>query len=236
MQEVLRGRCRTAPPGVLFAPHASMQNPFSYELVGYVASVLIAISVMNTNVLRLRVFNSAGAACFTVYGFLIQAWPVAGLNLFILGVNAVHLYRIFTAREYFKLLEVQPDSAYLNHFLAHHLKDIRKYTPSFTYTPSGDQLTLFVLRNTVPAGLFIAELERPGELRVQLDYVTPDYRDLKVGEFLLNQQLDFFRERGVRRIISPGGSSKHVKYLKQMGFIPVRPGRDSDVMFARSVA
>jgi GNAT superfamily N-acetyltransferase len=213
-----------------------MQNPLIYELVGYVASIVIAISVMNTNVLRLRLFNIAGAVLFTVYGFLIKAWPIAGLNFFIVIVNAVHLYRIFHAREYFKLLEVQPDSAYLKHFLAHHLKDIRKNTPRFEYAPASGQIVLFTLRNTVPAGLFIAELRGNGDLEVKLDYVTPDYRDSKVGDFLLNVQSDFFRERGVKRIVSPAGSGKHAKYLKQMGFIPAPPTDDSDLLFTRSVA
>jgi ribosomal protein S18 acetylase RimI-like enzyme len=213
-----------------------MQNPLIYELVGYLASVLIAISVMNTNVLRLRLFNTAGAAFFTAYGFLIKAWPVAGLNLFIVCVNVFHLYRIFRSREYFKLLEVKPDSAYLNHFLSHYLRDIRKYIPGYEYSPSADQLTLFVLRNTVPAGVFIAQLRPNGDLHVQLDYVTPDYRDLKVGEFLLHQELAFFRARGVRRIISPAGTGRHAEYLKKMGFIPM-PAPDADtMMFARSVA
>jgi hypothetical protein len=213
-----------------------MQNPFVYELVGYVASILIAISVMNTNVLRLRIFNIAGAACFTAYGFLIKAWPIAALNLFVVTVNGVHLYRISRGHEYFKLLEVRPDSDYLRHFLAHYLKDIRKYTPGFEYQPSVSQIVLFVLRNTVPAGVFIAELQRNGDLRVKLDYVTPDYRDLKVGDFLLNEQLGFFRDRGVKRIVSAAGSSRHAKYLKEMGFIPAPPTADSDLQFTRSVA
>lgn len=213
-----------------------MQNPLVYELVGYVASILIAISVMNTNVLRLRIFNISGAVCFTVYGFLIRAWPVAALNLFVVIVNGVHLYRIVRAREYFKLLEVRPDSDYLRHFLAHYLKDMRKYTPAFDYQPSANQIVLFVLRNTVPAGLFIAELQKNGDLLVKLDYVTPDFRDLKVGDFLLNEQVGFFRERGVKRIVSSAGSGRHAKYLKEMGFIPAPPTADSDLQFTRSVA
>jgi GNAT superfamily N-acetyltransferase len=213
-----------------------MQNPFVYELVGYIASILIAISVMNTNVLRLRIFNTAGAVCFTLYGFLIQAWPVAGLNFFIVIVNSVHLYRILRSREYFKLLEVRPDSDYLRHFLAHHLDDIRKYTPGFKYRASANQVILFVLRNTVPAGLFIAELQRNGDLRVQLDYVTPDYRDLKVGDFLLNEQIGFFRGHGVKRIVSFAGSARHAKYLKQMGFIPAPAIAGAQLTFTRSVA
>jgi GNAT superfamily N-acetyltransferase len=213
-----------------------MQNPITYEIVGYTASLLIAISVMNTNVLRLRIFNLAGAACFAVYGFLIHAWPVVGLNLFVVCVQAYHLYHILRAREYFKLLEVLPDSTYLTHFLAHHLADIRKYNPGFEYEPEPQQLTLFVLRNTVPAGLFIGGIRQTGELHVQLDYVTPDYRDLKVGEFLHKQRLDFFRERGIKRITSPASSSRHAKYLKQMGFIPTAPTDESDLLFTRSVA
>ncbi len=213
-----------------------MQNPLIYEIVGYVASIVIAISVMNTNVLRLRLFNIAGAVLFTIYGFLIKAWPIAGLNFFIVIVNAVHLFRIIRAREFFKLLEVSPDSAYLNHFLAHYLRDIRKYNPNFEYEQSDSQIAVFVLRNTVPAGLFIAELQRNGDLQVKLDYVVPDYRDLKVGDFLLNQQIDFFRERGVRRIVSAAGTSRHAKYLKEMGFIPAPPTDDTDLQFTRSVA
>jgi GNAT superfamily N-acetyltransferase len=222
--------------GVLFAISKAMQNPLAFEIVGYIASVVIAISVMNTNVLRLRLFNLAGAVLFTIYGFLIKAWPVAGLNLFVAGVNCFHLYKIFRNREYFKILEVAPDSTYLKHFIAHHLKDIRKDTPRFDYEPTANQLTLFVLRNTVPAGLFIGEVKKNGDLEVKLDYVTPDYRDLKVGEFLLNQQIDYFREHGVKRIVSPAGSGRHAKYLKEMGFVPAPPTDDTDLLFTRSVA
>ena len=213
-----------------------MQNPLAYEIVGYVASVIIAFSVMNTNVLRLRIFNLFGAAFFIAYGLLIKAWPVAGLNVFIVGVNIFHLHKILRAREFFQVLEVSADSAYLRYFLAHHGKDIRRHYPNFKYVPGTSQITLFVLRNTIPAGLFIAELEPNGDLHVRLDYVVPDYRDLKVARFLLSEQVEFFRNYGVKRIISPAGSSKHAKYLKQMGFIPAPVTEDRDIVFTRSVA
>lgn len=213
-----------------------MQNPLIFEIVGYVASVVIAISVMNTNVLRLRLFNLAGAILFTIYGFLIKAWPVAGLNLFVAGVNCFHLYKIFRNREYFKLLEVKPDSEYLRHFLAHHLPDIKKDTPRFKHQPSPNQITLFVLRNTVPAGVFIGTPQKNGDLVVELDYVTPDYRDLKVGQFLLREQIEYFRQRGVKCLVSGAGSARHANYLKEMGFIPAAPTDDTDLLFKRSVA
>jgi GNAT superfamily N-acetyltransferase len=213
-----------------------MQNPLVFEIVGYVASVLIAISVMNTNVLRLRIFNVMGAACFVVYGFLIKAWPVVGLNLFVVCVNSFHLYKIFSSREFFKILEVAADSTYLRHFLAHHLKDIRRLYRHFDYKPGINQVTLFVLRDTVPAGIFIGEVLPNGDLNVRLDYVVPDYRDLKVAKFLLQDQVGFFRERGVKRLVSSAGTEQHAKYLKQIGFIPAPVAEDRDIVFTRSVA
>jgi hypothetical protein len=212
-----------------------MQNPFIYELVGYAASVLVAVSVMNTNVLRLRIFNILGSAFFTVYGLLIASYPIAAVNLFIVCVNAFHLYRMVRAKEYFRTLEVQPDSTYLRHFLSHYLKDIKHDHPDFAYEPSANQITLFVLRDTVPAGLFIGDVQPNGDLIVKLDYVTPDYRDMKVARFLLNQN-DYLRAHGVTRIVSPAGSGRHAKYLKRMGFTPASSATDRAVLFTRSVA
>jgi GNAT superfamily N-acetyltransferase len=133
-------------------------------------------------------------------------------------------------------LELRPESEYLKHFLEHYRDDIRKDTPRFNYQPSTNQIALFVLRNTVPAGVFIAKLQKNGDLLVELDYVTPDYRDLKVGQFLLQREVDYFRRRGVKCIISGAGSARHAKYLKEMGFIPAPPTDDTDLLFTRSVA
>lgn len=222
---------------MLLAFFRVMKNPLAFEIVGYIASVIIAISVMNTNVLRLRIFNFFGAAFFVAYGLLIKAWPVAGLNVFIVGVNSYHLYKIFRSREYFRMLEVQADSPYLAHFLSHHMKDIRKHNRNFEYKPAAGQITLFVLRNTIPAGVFIAEIKPDGDLLVKLDYVVPDYRDLKVAKFLLTENAEYFRELGVKRIVSAAGSLKHAQYLKQMGFIPAPvTEEESDVLYTRSVA
>jgi hypothetical protein len=97
-------------------------------------------------------------------------------------------------------------------------------------------VTLFVLRDTVPAGLFIGEVLPNGDFNVTLDYVVPDYRDLKVAKFLLQDQVEFFRELGVKRLISSAETDKHAKYLKQIGFIPAPVTEERDIVFTRSVA
>lgn len=65
-----------------------------YELLGYAASLLIAISLMMRSVLRLRLINLAGSVCFTVYGLAIRAYPVAFMNTLIVLINLYYLYEM----------------------------------------------------------------------------------------------------------------------------------------------
>jgi len=64
------------------------------EIFGYVGSALVAISLMMSNIVRLRWINLVGAGIFSTYGFIIQAWPVAALNGAIVLIDIYHLWRI----------------------------------------------------------------------------------------------------------------------------------------------
>lgn len=67
-------------------------NPVNYfELLGYSASVLVAVSLTMRSLTRLRVINMVGSLLFTIYGFIIGAYPVAVLNAFIVLVNIYYL-------------------------------------------------------------------------------------------------------------------------------------------------
>lgn len=202
-----------------------MEASSIYEIIGYVASALVAISLMMTSILRLRIINLVGAVFFTLYGLLIGSIPVAAVNVFIVGINLYYLYRIFGTKEYFRLLEVDNHSKYLRYFLTFHQDEIRRFLPSFAYRPTREQLTFFVLRDLVPAGLFIGEREGEDTLRVILDFVIPGYRDFKIGSFVFSEQAEFFRRRGIERIISDGGTKEHAQYLRRMGFVPIDPAR-----------
>lgn len=193
------------------------------ELTGYVASVIVAVSLMMSSLLRLRLVNLAGSLLFAAYGFAIGAIPVAAVNGFIVLVNLYYLARMLRTREFFRILEVVPGSEYLRYFLELNRAEIRRFLPAFEAAPA-DALSFFILRGVIPAGLFIGERAGDGTLRVRLDYVLPGYRDLKVGRFLFQERADFFRERGVRRFVSDPGSRSHERYLRRMGFRPAAGG------------
>ncbi|MCB8949085.1 MAG: YgjV family protein [Ardenticatenaceae bacterium] len=189
------------------------------ELLGYLASVLVAISLMMSSVLKLRLINLVGAIAFFIYGLLIGAYPIAAVNAVIIVVNLYFLYRIFSSKEYFKLLEVSSGSAYLQYFLDFYKAEIEKFIPDYRFAPSEKQLIIFVLRDMVPAGLFIGEPQENGEFRVFLDFVIPSYRDFKIGKYLYEQSR-FFRQHGIRKLMSTPHNNVHASYLKRMGFQP----------------
>ena len=190
-----------------------------YEIIGYLASALVAISLMMSSILKLRVINLMGAACFTAYGLLIDAYPVAVVNFIIVLIDLYYLYEIYKAKEYFYILGVSNNSEYLKYFLSFHEQDIRRFFPGFSHTPSDEQLAFFVLRNLVPAGLFIGEIHNNDSLFVKLDYVIPGYRDFKIDKFVYYDKPDFFKEKGFRKIYTLPGDKKHENYLQRMGFV-----------------
>lgn len=204
-----------------------MDKHLLLELFGYFASALIAISIMMSSILRLRLINAVGAAAFSLYGLLIHSYPVAILNGFIVAVNGFHLVRMLRAKEYFQLLQLKPDSVYLPYFLEFHGEEIRQILPEFRYRPSANQVALFILRDCSPVGAFIAEQESNGVLRVALDFVIPHYRDLKIGRFLFVEQAAFFRERGVKEIVIAPRSKEFGAYLVKVGFEPTDRGQES---------
>lgn len=200
-----------------------MDGQWILEAVGYLASGLVAVSLMMSSILRLRLINLLGSGAFAVYGFLIHAYPVAAVNGFIVLINLYYLRQMLRTREYFRLLEIRADSEYLHAFLHFYAREIRRFLPDFAAPRGGHPLTLFILRDMVPAGLLIGEVEEGDRLRVELDFVIPAYRDFKIGRYLFAEQAEFFRARGIREIVSEGGSPEHQAYLRRMGFSPAGP-------------
>lgn len=196
------------------------------SLLGYAASVLIATSLLMRSIVRLRMINLAGAATFSIYGFLIGAYPVGILNLMTATINVVQLIRLQRRREIFRILDIRPNAPYLQYFLDFQAADIRRFFPAFRYDPGGDEhrLALLVLRDLIPAGLLLGRTD--GDvLTIDLDYVVPQFRDLKVGRFLFQDEAESFRKLGIREIVSPADTAVHAKYLERMGFVRMGEGR-----------
>lgn len=185
------------------------------EIIGYVGSVLVAVSLMMSSVVKLRIINFAGAAVFSTYGFVIGAVPVGVLNGFIAIVDLYYIYDIFSAKERFRILVSKHDAEYLNYFLKFHSKEISKFFPAFDFTPSDKWEVFYVLRNCVPAGLVCAEKIDSETIYIKLDYAIPGYRDFKMGKYVYHKYL---KEAGIKKVYTDMGNEAHNKYLRKMGY------------------
>jgi hypothetical protein len=187
------------------------------QWIGYIASIIIAISMVMNSLLKLRLINFFGALSFATYGYLIGAYPVGILNSFIVCVDIYYLSKIFLKKEYFKVLYVRANNYYLLNFLEFYLKDIQKFNPGFTYKSELNTLSFFILRDMHVAGIILAHEIDKDKLMIGLDYSIPNFRDFKLGKYVY-KNINLFKERGINELYAKARSKKHEKYLRKMGF------------------
>jgi hypothetical protein len=193
-----------------------MDTELIYELIGYAASLLVAISLMMSRIVKLRLVNTAGAVTFTIYGILISSMPVAFMNAFIVAVNIYHLVNIFRKKSEFDLIEVNSDNPVLNHFLEYHKEEILSQQPAYDFSKSYP-FNLMIFNKMSPVGVLSGAQEEE-TLNVDLDFVIPSHRDFKAGEYVYKDRKDIFQHRGIRIINAKKGEHSHNRYLDRMGF------------------
>ena len=199
-------------------------NSTLLEWLGYLASLIVLISLLMSSIIKLRWINLLGSAIFALYGFLIGALPVGFMNVGISIINLYYLRKIYGSKEYFKLIPLQSSSQYFNYFLEFYRDSIQSYINDFKLNSSTSDISFYILRNTVPAGIFIGSRYNANTLKVELDFVTPEYRDFKIGNYIYVKQKDYFLEHGYSRLICFSSNTAHIKYLKKMGFSENMPG------------
>jgi hypothetical protein len=190
----------------------------SVELLGYLASALVVLSLMMGSILRLRIVSLVGSVIFAVYGLLIGSVPVLLTNGAIAVINVVHLVRLWRerrAQSYFEVVPASPSSQVMRRFLDFHAEDITRLQPGFSGVRE-DLLVWWVLRDAVPVGLIVARETGPGTVHLELDYVADPHRDFQAGSALYRHGV--LAERGVQRVTSEPGSEVHRRYLERMGF------------------
>ncbi len=189
------------------------------ELIGYMGSVLVAVSLMMKNIRQLRWWNFVGAGIFALYGALISAWPVFAMNAFIAGVDIYYLVRMNRKEEYFDLLEVDVHrSDYVKRFLDFYREDLHAFFPDFHIEPGREYRACFALRDARPVSLIVFSPLSGKEMRVEVDYAIPQYRDLKTGKYIYTEGIKRLGLDRDYRFICQTDNEQHQRYLKAQGF------------------
>ncbi|MTI71484.1 MAG: YgjV family protein [Firmicutes bacterium] len=193
-----------------------MENWF--EWLGYLASLIVLVSLLMSSIIKLRWINLLGSSIFSLYGFLIGSFPVGFMNLGISIINIYYLIKIYSSNEYFKILPIESNSQYLNYFLDFYKEDIKKHINLAKLNIEDFDISFYILRDMVPAGIFLARKYNETTLKVELDFVIPEYRDFKIGNYIYVNNKDFFLKNNYHKLVDFSSNEKHIKYLKKMGF------------------
>ena len=201
-----------------------------YELIGYIGSFLVAVSLSMKNIRNLRKINFFGAFAFSIYGLMIEAYPVFILNGYIAAIDIYYLIRMNRTKEDFKLVPVlDKKHLYLNEFIQFYDDDIKIFFPNYEKLNLLELSCFFVLRNLRPVGLLVVEEKEGDEIEIHLDYAIPDYRDLKSGKYVFNSEMKFFKSKDYKQVLARSNVKKHQKYLLNVGFVQSSDDNESFV-------
>lgn len=193
------------------------------ELIGWIGSALVILSLAQARVLRFRWLNLTGAVLAVLYNVVLSIWPFAAMNAVIAVIDAYWLRRLYRERhdpEAYSVVEVRPDDAYFRHVVGVHLDDIREFQPSYdgpvTDGP-GHRWAFLVQRAEETVGALVVRDDGAGTAVVELDYVTPRFRDFTPGEFVYARS-GVFADHGVRRLVADPELATQTQYLSRVGF------------------
>ncbi|MCG7286672.1 hypothetical protein MHY85_11910 [Cellulomonas sp. ACRRI] len=196
------------------------------EIIGWVGSVLVVVSLMQARVLRFRWLNFAGSVIATAYNTIVGIWPFAAMNGVIAVIDAYWLWRLTRERHDADVYEVVPVGAgdhYLRHVLGVHADDIARYYPSFGLPGDAageSRWAYLVLRGDETVGVVVVRDAGDGVGEVELDWVTPRFRDFAPGEFVYRRS-GVFAGTGLRSLVVAEDARDTGPYLERVGFARV---------------
>lgn len=194
--------------------------PALLDMIGYIASFIILVSLLMSSVKKLRLINLFGSVIFAVYGFMILSYPTAVMNIGIVLIDLYYLIKMYKEKDQFKLVKTDASAELFTDFFDFYKEDIKSFMDVKLDLKDPDLNIYFVTRNVVPAGLFISKKDG-NKLTIFIDYTIPMYRDFKIGSYLYDASSALCTDDNVIYLSSKPGSVKHREYLEKMGFVAI---------------
>ena len=189
------------------------------DALGWAGSALIVYSLLQARVLRFRVLNLIASLVLVAFNGLLEIWPMVAMNAVLAGINVWFIVKLARERHddrAYEVLEVGARDAYLHHVLRTHESDIRRFFPQVDWAGEHPGRCVFLIEHgTETVGIVFVRDAGDGLAEVELDYVTPRFRDFTPGEFVYRRS-GLFRDRGFRTVLSPAGM--FAPYYDRIGF------------------
>jgi N-acetylglutamate synthase-like GNAT family acetyltransferase len=199
------------------------------EILGYLGSVIVLISLTMSSIKKLRWINLVGSLIFGTYGILTKMYPTALLNYSITIINIYYLIKLSKQTTIFKLLEVnQVDTIEL--LLRNQIDSIERIFGDYDAIKKESNFNMLVMHGTWIVGLIMSEIQGDSMI-IKVDYAIPEYRDFKLGDYVFNHKHHLINKRGIRQLVTSTENKEHVDYLMKIGFEQIESGQ-----FAKKIA
>lgn len=186
------------------------------EILGYVASFIILISLTMKSIVKLRWINAAGSFLFVIFAFLTHSMPTIVMNFGIIAIDLWYVTKLTRSKAEYQLVKAERGSAYLDFFYQKYSSEINSIFGDEAFFEAKG-FSYFVCNNEI-VGLFAWRENSPTECQILIDFVTPRFRDTKIGRYFFEQQLPSFSEKGFSRFVYINVGKQHWKYLERIGF------------------
>ncbi|WP_372595007.1 hypothetical protein [Actinotalea sp.] len=192
------------------------------EAVGWIGSAVLVISLLQTRVMRFRVLNLASCVVLIGYNAAIEVWPMAAMNVVLVGINIWAISRLLRERHDSRAYDAVPigtDEPFLRNLLARHATDIAAFNPDLPadVVAIADHAFLVSTGDQVVGVVLTRDGVEEAEQLVVLDYVLPAFRDFTPGEFVFRAEGPF-AALGTRRVVASPGMMASERYLRAIGF------------------
>jgi len=193
------------------------------DVLGWAGTALLVYSVLQTRILRVRLFNCLASVLLVIFNAAIPVWPMVGLNVALTVINGFYIIKLMRGRHdprSYEVVHVLPTEGYLRHLLHSFDADIQRYNPGFSRSDAGGaEFGFLILSGAETVGVVLARDTGGGSAQVELDFALPKYRDFTPGEFVYRRGGPF-AVRGYRRVIAPPRMMGAEHYLPKVGFRP----------------
>ncbi len=185
------------------------------EIVGYIGSFLVVISMLMSSIVKLRVINTIGSVISGTYAVICGALPLALMNLCLIIINVINLVKLLGKNRPYELVEGSAKDSLVQYFRNYYREDIKGFFPDFNEGNTENDAVFITCCEGTPIGLLLGK--RQGDtIDLAVDYTTPAYRDCSAGKFLH----DALSGNGVHTLRFTGTlTDQHYEYLEKMGYV-----------------
>lgn len=199
-------------------------NSTVLEIIGWIGSILVVWSLTLGRVLRFRWMNLTGSLIAAIYNGIIAVWPFMAMNAVIVLINIFWLTKLYRERHdaaVYEVVEVTAGDGYLRRVLDVHAADIKATYPGFdpAKLSEGNRHAWLVVKGDETVGVTVVRDDGAGEGVVELDWVSPRFRDFTPGEFV-HRRSGIFEALGLQRVVVERPGKQDVDYLRRVGFAP----------------